>query len=92
MAEHVYDVLGYDHEENKVRIGALAENTHPQIREQIEEMLQVSLKMEPNQAKAVVDTTWRDTPEDMDIKMTGDLAGLFDRLKSQGVKVHQLGG
>ena len=27
----LYDVLGYDHAEEKVRIGALAENTHPQV-------------------------------------------------------------
>ena len=43
--------------------------------------------MEPKAAKAVIDDTWRDTPEDMDIKMTANLPELFDRLKSRDVKV-----
>ena len=87
ISEQLYDVLGYDHEENKVRIGALAENTHPQIKDKIEEMLTESLNFEPNEAKEVLDDTWQDTPEDMKIKMTGNLPDLFQRLKSQGVKV-----
>ena len=35
----------------------------------------------------VVDNTWRDTPEDMKIKLTANLPELFSRLKNQGVKV-----
>lgn len=89
LSDQVYDVLGYDHAEKKVRIGALAENTHPQIRDKIEEMLTSSLKLEPTEAKKVVDHTWRDTPENMAIKMTANLPQLFDRLKGQGVKVKQ---
>jgi hypothetical protein len=32
LSDPLYDVLGYCDKTNKVRIGALAENTHPQIR------------------------------------------------------------
>ncbi len=88
LSEDVYDVLGYDHAKEKVRIGALAENTHPQIRDKIEEMLTSSLKLDPMHAKQVVDHTWRDTPDDMAIKMTGNLPELFSRLKHHGVKVN----
>lgn len=87
MAEQLYDLLGYDHNEQKVRIGPLAENTHPQIRDKIEEMLTISHDMTPKQAKQVVDHTWRETPEDMKIKLTGNLPELFIRLKNQGVKI-----
>ena len=90
MAEQLYDLLGYDHNEQKVRIGPLAENTHPQIRDKIEEMLTISHDMTPKQAKQVVDHTWRETPEDMKIKLTGNLPELFIRLKNQGVKVRIL--
>ena len=40
LSGSLYDVLGYDHSENRVRIGSLAENTHPQIREKLQGMLQ----------------------------------------------------
>ena len=86
LAKQVYDVLGYDHTEKKVRIGALAEATHPQIRDIIEEML-ISNKFEPNDAKKVVNTTWRDTPEELDIKLTANVPFLFQKLKKEGVKV-----
>ena len=86
MSAQVYDVLGYDHAEKKVRIGALAENTHPQIKDKIEEML-ITEKLEPRLAKEVVKKTWKDTPEDMAIKMTANLPVLFSRLKKEGVKV-----
>ena len=90
MSAHVYDVLGYDHEEKKVRIGALAENTHPQIKDKIEEML-VSQKLEPSHAKEVVNSTWKDTPDDMAIKLTANLPKIFGRLKKEGVKVCNIG-
>jgi len=86
LADTLYDVLGYDHAQDKVKIGALAENTHPQIRTKIEEML-VSMKFEPKHAKEVVDNTWRDTPENMDIKLTANLSVLFQRLKNEGIKI-----
>ena len=89
LADTLYDVLGYDHAQDKVKIGALAENTHPQIRTKIEEML-VSMKFEPKHAKEVVDNTWMDTPEDMDIKLTANLSLLFQRLKSEGIKVRKV--
>ena len=86
MSAQVFDVLGYDHQERKVRIGALAENTHPQIKDKIEEML-ITQKMEPHHAKEVVNTTWKDTPDDMAIKLTANLPELFGRLKKEDVKV-----
>ena len=58
-----------------------------QIIDKIEEMLTESHDMTPKHAKQVLDHTWRDTPENMKIKLTADLPKLFSRLKSQGVKV-----
>ena len=87
IAEQLYDLLGYDHDKQKIRIGPLAENTHPQIRDKIEEMLTESQNMTPKHAEQVLDHTWRDTPENMKIKLTADLPKLFSRLKNQGVKV-----
>jgi len=87
LDDHVYDVLGYDHKEKKIGMGTLAENTHPQIKQQIEQMLQSERGFDRSEAKAVVDETWRDTPENMSIKLTGNLHSLFYRLKCQGVKI-----
>ena len=83
----LYDVLGYDHEEDKVRIGALAENTHPQIKDKIYDMLTEERGLSEGKAKKVVEDTWLDTPEDLSIKLTGNLHRLFHTLKSEGVKI-----
>ena len=53
-------------------------------------MLTESHDMTPKHAKQVLDHTWRDTPENMKIKLTADLPKLFSRLKNQGVKVSNL--
>merc|ERR1719414_2763963 len=87
ISGQVYDVLGYDHEEEKIRIGALAENTHPQIKDKIYDMLMSERGFESRQARQVVEETWKDTPEDMSIKLTGNLHSLFHRLKTEGVKI-----
>jgi len=87
LDDHVYDVLGYDHKEKKVGMGALAENTHPQIKQQIEEMLELERGFCKLEAKEVVNRTWKDTPDNMSIKLTGDLHSLFYRLKCQGVRI-----
>ncbi|TRY63969.1 hypothetical protein TCAL_11167 [Tigriopus californicus] len=87
LSTHLYDVLGYDHSENKVRIGALAENTHPQIRVKIEAMLTENRGFSEVEAKQAVASSWKDTPEDMKVKMTGDCHDLFNRLKNEGVKI-----
>ena len=50
-------------------------------------MLTESQNMTPKHAEQVLDHTWRDTPENMKIKLTADLPKLFSRLKNQGVKV-----
>ncbi len=68
LTSDLYDVLGYDHEEKKVRIGALAENTHPQIRDMIVDMLQSRVGFTPSEAKLVVKECWLDTPETLEIK------------------------
>ena len=83
----LYDVLGYDHEEDKVRIGALAENTHPQIKDKIYDMLTEERGLSEGKARRVVEDTWLDTPEDLSIKLTGNLHRLFHKLKSEGVKI-----
>merc|ERR1712136_516823 len=71
LDDHVYDVLGYDHKEKKIGMGTLAENTHPQIKQQIEQMLQSERGFDRSEAKAVVDETWRDTPY-IDMIVCGD--------------------
>ena len=65
----------------------MAENTHPQIKDKIEEMLVSKERFEPEKAKEVMDSTWTDTPEDMAIKLTANVPLLFQRLKNEGVKV-----
>ena len=70
--------------------GPLAENTHPQIKDKIEEMLVSKESFEPQKAKEVMDSTWTDTPEDMAIKLTANVPLLFQRLKNEGVKVRIL--
>jgi len=82
----LYDVLGYDHVEDKVRIGALAENTHPQIKDKIYDML-TGEGLDEKKAEKVLEDTWLDTPEDLSIKLTGNLHRLFRKLKSEGVKI-----
>ncbi len=83
----LYDVLGYDASRCRVRIGALAENTHPQIRTMIEEMLYRDRGFTPSEASFIVDEAFEDQPGDMKIKTTGDVGGLFERLRCAGIKI-----
>lgn len=87
LSEPLFDVLGYDRTTQKVRIGALAENTHPQIREQIEDMLHKDRGFSRGQAKDAMDSVWRDTPDDLSIKMTGDLHAHFALMKEEEIKI-----
>ena len=87
ISSSLYDVLGYDHTSNKIKIGALAENTHPQIRSKIEDMLTTDRGLTPSQARSVVDATWKDTPEDLQVKSTGPLRDLFTMLQKSGIKI-----
>ena len=41
----------------------------------------------PILAEQAVEKSWQDTPEDMQIKTTGNLHSLFLRLKENGVKI-----
>ena len=39
MSSDVYEMLGYDEREKKVRLGVLAENTHTQIKDKLSQLL-----------------------------------------------------
>jgi hypothetical protein len=41
----------------------------------------------PVLAEKAVEKSWQDTPEDMQIKTTGNLFLLFQRLKENGIKI-----
>ena len=50
-------------------------------------MLFLSVQLCPVLAEKAVETSWQDTPENMQIKTTGNLHSLFSRIKSHGVKI-----
>ena len=60
----------------------LAEKTHPYIKEKVVEML-IKQGFSDWEAKNVLKNTWKDTPENMQIKMTGNLRDLFSRLREK---------
>ena len=39
MSHDVFELLGYDHGEKKVKMGVLAENTHTQIKDKLSQLL-----------------------------------------------------
>ena len=84
VSRELYNMLGYDIHTKRVRMGMLAEKTHPYIKEKVEEMLVTEHKFSDWEAKNVMDKTWKDTPENMQIKMTGNIGVIFEKLKSQG--------
>jgi len=86
MDDNVYRLMGYDKKAKKVRMGMLAEKTHPYIKEKVVEMLETQ-GFSNWEAKNVVNKTWRDTPNDMQIKLTGNLRTLFQRLKDRNIKI-----
>jgi len=86
LDDSVYKLMGYDKQAKKVRMGLLAEKTHPYIKEKVEELL-VGEGFSAWEAKKVVSKTWRDTPDDIKIKMTGNLRSLFQRLKERDIKI-----
>ena len=67
-------------------MGMLAEKTHPYIKEKVVEML-IKQGFSDWEAKNVLKNTWKDTPENMQIKMTGNLRDLFSRLKAKNIKI-----
>ena len=82
LSESLFDVLGYCSNTERVRIGSLAENTHPQIKEEIHDMLTSGdLGFSEDEAHSVIEQSWSDTPENMRIKTTGDLQQIFSDLK-----------
>ena len=86
VSDALYDMLGYDSKNKKVRLGMLAEKTHPYIKEKVVEMLISEYNFSQWEADEVLKKTWKDTPENLQIKMTGNLGDLFKQLKDQGKK------
>ena len=85
VSTELYSMLGYDQASKRVRMGMLAEKTHPYIMEKVVEMLMTEFKFSKEEATEVMDKTWKDTPENMQIKSTGNLGLLFKTLKEQGL-------
>ena len=83
----VYDLMGYCEVTDKFHIGSLAQDTHPQIRVKIKNLLMDELGYSEEKATSVIKETWQDTPEDLQIKSTGPLKELFTRLKNEGIKI-----
>ena len=83
VSDVLYDMLGYDSKNKKVRLGMLAEKTHPYIKEKVVEMLISEYNFSQWEANEVLNKTWKDTPENLQIKMTGNLGDLFKQLKAQ---------
>ena len=67
-------------------MGMLAEKTHPYIKEKVLEML-IKQGFSEWEARNVLKKTWKDTPENMQIKMTGNLRDLFSRLRAKNIKI-----
>ena len=84
VTDELYDMLGYDSKSKKVRMGMLAEKTHPYIKQKVVEMLMSQCNFSQWEAEEVMNKTWKDTPEDLQIKMTGNLSSLFKQLKEKG--------
>ena len=78
LTDNVYKLMGYDSEKREGKMGMLAEKTHPYIRDKVVEML-VAQGFSEWEAAEVLEKTWKDTPEDMQIKATGNLRALFTR-------------
>jgi len=87
VTDELYDMLGYDSKSKKVRMGMLAEKTHPYIKEKVVELLKSQCKFSQWEAEEVMKKTWKDTPEDLQIKMTGNLSSLFKQLKAKDIKI-----
>jgi len=87
VSDVLYDMLGYDSKNKKVRLGMLAEKTHPYIKEKVVEMLISEYNFSQWEADEVLKKTWKDTPENLQIKMTGNLGDLFKQLKDQDIKI-----
>merc|ERR1712117_911480 len=81
-----YQLMGYDSATKKIRRGMLAEKTHPYIKEKVVEML-IKQGFSEVEARNVLVKTWKDTPENMQIKVTGNLKNLFSRLKERNIKI-----
>merc|ERR1711936_295046 len=86
LSDEVYRLMGYDSEKREIKMGMLAEKTHPYIRDKVVEML-VAQGFSQWEAAEVLEKTWKDTQENMQIKMTGNLRALFVRLKERDIKI-----
>jgi len=86
LSNDVYNLMGYCSKTKKIGMGMLAEKTHPYIKQKTVEML-MKQGFSEWEAKQVLEKTWKDTPENMQIKMTGNLRVLFTRLQENGIKI-----
>ncbi len=87
LSDPLYNLLGYCDQTKRVRNGALAEMTHPQIKDRVRTMLKEETGFSEIEAESVLDSTWKDTPENMRIKLTGNLHRRFAELKDEGIKI-----
>ena len=50
-------------------------------------LFRAEYKFKDWEAKDVMEKTWKDTPENMQIKMTGNIGVIFENLKNQGFQL-----
>ena len=63
----------------------VAERTNHYIIEKLVELLVSEFKFSREEATTIVNKTWRHTPDNMQIKPTGDLGSRFNQLRKQKV-------
>jgi len=86
LSKVLFNLLGYDSEKREVRLGIVAELTNPFVRSKVLEML-VLQGFSDARAREVVDRTWKDKQDVLQIKILGNLVELFQRLKANGMRV-----
>jgi len=86
LSQVLFNLLGYDAEKREVRLGIVAELTNPFVRSKVLEML-ILQGFSDARAKEVVEKTWQDKQETLQIKTLGNLKQLFQRLREKGMNV-----
>jgi len=81
LSKVLFNLLGYDSEKREVRLGIVAELTNPFVRSKVLEML-VLQGFSDVRAREVVDRTWKDKQDVLQIKVLGNLVELFQRYLS----------
>jgi len=86
LSDSVFNLIGYDKYEKKVKMGILAEETHENIKIELQKLL-LKEGFSEIEADDIVSKTWQDTPQNLQIKTTGDLKILFQRLRENDIKI-----